>query len=202
MKQLELDYDKKLKIRSIGIREWKDELHYNRCEPTPYIALDTLFKHYTPLKDAQLVDFGCGRGRVAFYIHERFDIDTTGVEAGDDTFDELLINHHAYQAHFKDKQEVIRFEYGLAENYDVLKEDNLFYFFNPFSIKIFKEVMENIQASYKKHPRIMDVIVYYPMPAYEHYMRTTDFEIINRIVVPNQSDNLRRFTIYRLKPND
>lgn len=202
MKNYELDYDRKLKIRTIGIREWKDEVHYNRCEPTPFHALDTLFSFYTPPQNSQVVDFGCGRGRVAFYIHNRFDFDVTGIEANDTTFDELLINQRAYQLAFKDKENPIRFEYGLAENYDVQKEDNLFYFFNPFSLTIFKQVIYKIKKSFIEKPRPIDIVIYYPIPAYVRYMSHTKFKLINKIKVPQKKDKLSKFRVYRLLPTE
>ena len=39
-------------------------------------------------KSDSVVDFGCGRGRVAFYIHNRFHVPVTGIEANDKTYEE------------------------------------------------------------------------------------------------------------------
>src|SRR5699024_1864520 len=112
--------DASLGIRTTGIREWKNEDGpYNRYEATPYQALDKLFKVYKFDKDDQLVDFGCGRGRVSFYIHHHFQIPVTGVENNDKTFDELMDNEDIYLRRNTDIEAPLYFEFGLAENYHI-----------------------------------------------------------------------------------
>ncbi|HHV39291.1 MAG TPA: class I SAM-dependent methyltransferase [Tepidimicrobium sp.] len=198
---VERNYDKSLWIKTTGIREWKDRsIHYNRCESTPYMALKELFKRYKLNKTDRLVDFGCGRGRVAFYVHNRFKIPVTGVEVHDTTFDEVLNNKASYRHRFQDIAAPIRFEYGLAEHYEIEPMDNKFYFFNPFSIKIFKKVVGNILHSVKRNRRTVDIILYYPMPEYKLYLKkSTSFKLINKIRVPEASDSREKFLIYRLK---
>src|SRR5690554_6158733 len=80
----EKKYDQTLNISTSGIREWRKRKladDYNRYEATPYKALDKLFKKYSFNQHDKLIDFGCGRGRVSFYIHNRFQISVTGIEA-------------------------------------------------------------------------------------------------------------------------
>lgn len=199
MNKYEARYDLNLGIRSIGIREWKDETDYNRCEPTPYHALDHLFEYYSLNENDKFVDFGCGRGRVAFYTHNKFNVDVTGVEASDPTFDELLINQKGYQYKNKNTDANLYFEYGYAENYDIKDDDNVFYFFNPFSLTILKKVIRNIKLSYKRVPRKIDIVLYYPIPAYVRYLSHTKFKMINKIDVPNKTDKYQKFRIYRLE---
>ena len=80
--------DKKLGIRTVGIREWNDNnVQYNRYEPTPYKALAKLCKRYKFKDINRIVDFGSGRGRVAFYLHNRLQIPVVGIEANDKTFE-------------------------------------------------------------------------------------------------------------------
>ncbi len=198
---IERKHDRSLWIKTTGIREWKDgTAHYNRCESTPYVALNKLFKRYKFNKTDRLVDFGCGRGRVAFYIHNRFEIPVTGVEVHDITYDEALENKASYRHKFKDIEAPVRFEYGLAEHYEIKPTDNKFYFFNPFSIKIFKKVVNNILHSAKKEKRTIDIILYYPMPEYKLYLKkSTPFKLVNRIRVPGANDSKEKFLIYRLK---
>jgi len=130
----ERKYDERLNISTIGIREQKETeaKHHNRYEATPYEALDVLFQTYTIQKNDQLVDFGCGRGRTMFYIHDRFQIPVKGIEANDKTFEEALSNYESYQRVASHLEEPIQFIYGLAEDIEVEPGDNLFYLFNPF----------------------------------------------------------------------
>lgn len=200
----ERKYDRSLQIKTTGLREWgKKERSYNRYEATPYEALNKLFINYNFNKEDRIVDFGSGRGRVAFYIYDQFKIPVTGVEANDQTFEEGLQNKTAYKKKIKDPEAPIRFIYALAEQYEVDKEDNCFYFFNPFSLKIFKKVIMNILKSHKEHEREMDLIIYYPLPEVKEFLRVhTPFEMINKIKVPGVHGKYGKFIIYRLNKSE
>lgn len=192
-------YDRSLRIKTIGMREWRDHtVDYHRYEATPYRALDILFQHYKLDKTDQVVDFGCGRGRVAFYIHDRFQIPVTGVEVNDLTFEEALQNKTRYRRKAKHIKAPIRFEYGPAELYDVEADDNRFYFFNPFPAKTFQEVVGNIMDSVAKNERSIDLILYYPMPNYKKFLqRKTPFRLLNKVRIPKVNDSTEKFLIYR-----
>lgn len=195
----ERKYDRKLHIKTVGLREWgNDVTAYNRYEATPYLALDKLFEHYKFNKGDHLVDFGSGRGRVAFYTHHRFQIPVTGVEANDRTFEEAIKNKEMYKK--KVKNDVpIDFVYALAEQYEVDKKDNCFYFFNPFSLKIFKQVTRNILKSVKDHQREIDLILYYPLPEFKEFLKIhTPFRKLNKVKVPGIHGKYDKFVIYRL----
>lgn len=201
---MERKRDRTLNIRTTGIREWSvEEVHYNRCESTPYKALDRLFERYSFNKGDELVDFGSGRGRVAFSIHNRFRIPVDGVEANDKTFDELLVNQRNYLATAKHINAPLYFEFGTAENFDIKPSHNKFYFFNPFSIKIFRIVVRKILASFKEHPREIDLILYYPILQYRQFLqKDTPFELVNDIKVPGDMEVIEKFMIYRLYPEE
>lgn len=199
---IEKNYDRLLSIRTKGLRHWSGRNdHYNRYEATPYLALDKLFKRYKLDKTSQVVDFGCGRGRVAFYIHNRFHVPVTGIEANDKTFEEALKNKERYMKKAKHIRAPIYFEFGLAEHYEIKPRDNIFYFFNPFSDKIFKKVVKNILLSVKKIKRPVDIILYYPLPSYKRFLKKTPFKLLNKIRLPKagRKDKNKKFLIYRLK---
>lgn len=195
--------DRLLRIKTVGIREWPNRVvHYNRYEATPYSALDKLFEVYKLNKNHQVVDFGCGRGRVSFYIHNRFHIPVTGIEVNEKTYEEALENKAIYEQRAKHIQAPIRFKYGLAEQYEVKDTDNCFYFFNPFSVQIFKKVLHNILKSVRKEERTVDLILYYPLPEYKHFLATnTPFELINKVWVPGDHGKYGKFLIYRYNPD-
>lgn len=198
----ERERDLELGIRTTGIREWKNEDGpYNRYEATPYLALDKLFKYYSFAEDDQLVDFGCGRGRVSFYIHYHFQIPVVGVENNDRTFDELVDNEAIYLRRNDHMTAPLYFEFGLAENYQIQPTDTVFYFFNPFSLKIFKRVVHNILQSYKKHPRKIDILFYYPLASFKQFLDQTPLTLLNRIKVSGVGHGkYGEFLVYRLEP--
>lgn len=195
----ERKYEEMLNIRTTGLREWRNETRYHRYEATPYKALDELFKVYKLKEDDEVVDFGCGRGRVSFYIHNRFKIPVTGVEVNDLTFDEALDNKRSYRYLASDIEAPIRLNFALAEQFDLAPTDTVFYFFNPFSVDIFKKVVKNILKSVEEHNRSIDLILYYPLGSYQRFMTDhTPFKLMNRVRVPGAQDKKEKFLVYRL----
>lgn len=194
-------YDRKLGIKTVGLREWDAEGRYNRYEATPYHALERLFQSYRFRQGDRVVDFGCGRGRVAFSIHNRFHVPVVGIEAHDKTYEEALLNKHSYRYRAKHIPAPIKLKYGLAEQYKVHPSDNRFYFFNPFSHVVFKKVMKNIMRSVHEAPRIIEVILYYPLPEYKKILRNLGFQMINKVRIPGAKDVHEKFVIYRYKPD-
>lgn len=197
-------YDRSLYIKTVGRREWRDKsVSFNRYEATPYDALDRLFQAYKLKKTDKVVDFGCGRGRVVFYIHNRFHVPVTGIEVNDITYDEAISNKSVYRYKNKDIPAQIKLKYCFAEDYEVKPSDNKFYFFNPFKIDTFREVVNNILDSVKKNNRKVDIILYYPMPEYKEFLRNeTPFKLLNKVKLPKASDKKEKFLIYRLRKED
>lgn len=191
-------YDRKLGIKTAGLREWEGHSHYNRYEATPYEALEILFQSHKIGHHSRVVDFGCGRGRVLFYIHKRFRIPVVGIEANEKTYHEALQNKISYRLRAKHIAAPILLEYGLAEHYQVQPEDTCFYFFNPFSSRVFSKVLSNIMASVEQVPRTIELILFYPLPEYEEIVSQYPFQEINRISVPGSNDPFDMFIIYRL----
>lgn len=74
------------------------------------------------------------------------------------------MNKKTYRRNRKHIKAPIQLEYALAEQYKVAEKDNRFYFFNPFFLKIFKQVIRNIKKSLQKVPREVELIIYYPLP--------------------------------------
>lgn len=197
------DYDRLLRIRTAGTREWLNQSsHYNRYEATPYLALDELFSDYELKRTDGVVDFGCGKGRLAFYLHNRFRVSVTGIEMSAQLYQEALGNQLSYERNLKQVGSSIRFEHCLAEDYEVERTDNLFYFFNPFSIQIFMNVVDNILRSVERQKRTVDVVLYYPTADYIQFLETgTPFELLKEVRVPGlseQNDN-ERFLVFRLE---
>lgn len=193
------EYDRALRIKTIGLREWQDQaVDYHRYEATPYRSLDILFQHYQLRGTDRVVDFGCGRGRVAFYIHNRFHIPVTGVEANDLTYAEALRNKVRYGKRVGHIKAPIHFEHGLAEHYQVEAAENAFYFFNPFPASVFGEVVGNILNSVEQVKRPVNIILYYPMPKYRKLLqKSTPFEVLQEVKIPRVTESDERFLIYR-----
>ena len=192
-------HDRRLGINTVGLREWRrSHGKYNRYEATSYRALNKLFESYRFIPGDHVVDFGVGRGRVAFAIHNRFHVPVTGIEAHDKTYEEALANKLRYRQKAGHIPAPIRLEFGLAEHYQVGPEENKFYFFNPFSKDIFRQVVGNILESVEKAQRPVDIILYYPLPEHKKLLRRASFVTINKIRTPSPMDKHDKFIIYRL----
>ncbi|URM32497.1 SAM-dependent methyltransferase [Cytobacillus firmus] len=187
------DFDDWLNIHTHGDQKgFHKSFHYHRYEPTPYEGLEKLFSEYTLKSSDRLVDFGCGKGRLPFYIHHTFRVSAAGVEMSDDFYREAMKNLRTY----KGEKAGISFYNILAQEYEITPQDTHFYFFNPFSVQIFMKVVNNILRSAEGSPRNMDIILYYPSQDYLFYLEnSTPFELIKDVGL--KGDEKERFLVYR-----
>ncbi|MDZ5474089.1 methyltransferase [Bacillus sp. 31A1R] len=195
----EKNYDELLNIKTTGNQMgFHSSFHYHRYEATPYEALDSLFEMYELNSKHRIVDFGCGKGRLNFYIHYFFQAEVVGVEMSENFFQEAIRNRDQYCKRVKTGKERMHFHFGLAEQYPIELRDNRFYFFNPFSLAIFMKVIRNILLSYELEKRELDVILYYPSEDYIYYLENqTSFELAKEIKL-SEKDVSERFLVYRL----
>ena len=189
--------DKKFKIKTEGLRDFKNNHLYNRTESTSYFALEKLTNQVVFNENDCLVDYGSGRGRVCFYINNKFDCKLKGIEAQPLTFDEAIENLRSYSSHKTNYNDKIYFINMIAEDYIVEEEDNIFYFFNPFSLVIYKKVLTNILISLKEFSRKVKIILFYPFNDFIRYMENiNELSITSIIEVYDSSDLDEKFIIY------
>ncbi|NOW65552.1 methyltransferase [Clostridium saccharobutylicum] len=195
-------YEKLLNIKTSGEQKvFNESMHYNRYEPTAYSALEILSKKYKFAAEDNIVDFGCGKGRLNFYINYFFNSTITGIEMNTFFYKEAIDNKRDYLKKLKNKTNNVNFLNCFAEEYNINPSDNKFYFFNPFSIQIFIKVIRNILISMEKYERTVDIILYYPSDDYIYFLENnTAFVLCDEIKLPYLYDNDPRqsFLIYRL----
>jgi SAM-dependent methyltransferase len=196
-------YDKLFNIKTGGDQEgFSNSLHYHRYEATPYSALEELFIHYRLNGSDHIVDFGCGKGRLNFYIHHLFKATVVGVEMNETYYQNAIKNRSSYLKKTNNGKDKILFYCCLAEEYQIDSLDNRFYFFNPFSLQIFRKTINNILLSVEKFERDIDLILYYPSEEYVFFLENyTTFELKVEIKLPQlyEHDPNERFLVYRLK---
>lgn len=197
--------DKELNIQTSGFIDWPRgvNLNYFRTESTSYRDLDRLVEHYDLREGSQLVDYGSGKGRIVFYLNHQLGIPTTGIEVSIEAYTHLLQNYEDYEEKFPDKTMDVSILELKAEEYYVKDTDDIFYFFNPFTITIFEGVVSEILESLKHHPRVADIILYYPGVAYTYLIeKHTDFHLIQTIKGPKYYINNREcFKVFRYIPS-
>jgi SAM-dependent methyltransferase len=197
MKEQQLD--KLLNVKTTGEQKgFLTSLHYHRYEPTPYSALELFFKEYKLNRYDHVVDFGCGKGRLNFYLNYHFNANVIGIEMNETFYLEALENKQSYLKTFRNRGDRINFYCVLAEEYEIAPNENKFYFFNPFTVQILMSVVKNIMISFEKHQREIDLILYYPSEDYIFYLENqTPFELVSEMNLPENNPN-ERFLVYRL----
>lgn len=151
--------DKRLGIKTTG-REDVASAHYAPYEPTPYPVLERLAQSGWLGREHRLLDYGCGKGRVVFYLAAAVGCQATGIDQSPRLIREALENRQACRAGDR-----VRLACCLAEQYPI-GDENAFFFFNPFSSTVFEAVLRRLRQSWYANPRQMLLLCYYPSPEY------------------------------------
>jgi SAM-dependent methyltransferase len=196
--QIYKNYDQHLNIQTSGKQMgFHRSFHYHRYEPTPYEGLDRLFEEYRVSERDHVIDFGCGKGRLNFYMAHHFGAEVTGIEMNEAFFEESLANLRSYKGSNKEK---IHFEQCLAERFEIPASANRFYFFNPFTVEIFRSVANNILLSVEEAYRPVEIILYYPAPDYVFFLENHAlFQCKLEVKLASYESNVNeRFLVYGL----
>lgn len=162
----EEQWDKKLKIQTGGRLDAHADQHHYPYEPTPYSVLERLADCGYLGRENVLIDYGCGKGRVGFFLHHAIGCETIGLEYNEEIFLQAEENKRTAA-----KAQGVTFYQADAAEFPVTHADS-FYFFNPFSVEILKSVMGRILESYYENPRRMRLFFYYPNDEYLVYLMT------------------------------
>lgn len=169
MADYENAWDKLLQIKTTGRDETNADEYHHPYEPTPYSVLERLAKSGLIGKDDVVLDYGCGKGRVGFFLSYRTKATTIGIEYDDRIYESALENRKSTISRVKPDFVLTR-----AEEYEVPAEVNRCYFFNPFSVEILHKVMARIIESWYYSPREVFLFFYYPADEYISYLMTVD----------------------------
>ena len=149
--------DKKLCIQTTGRDDLKADQFHHPYEPTPYCVLRRLAESGLIGGEDVVLDYGCGKGRVDFFLADQTRAKTIGVEYDERIYRDALENQK--KALSKAGTE---FVLANAEHYEVPLSVNRCYFFNPFSVEILRKVIARILESYYEEPREIFLFFYYP----------------------------------------
>lgn len=165
----EKQWDKLLRIKTSGRDDSNSDTYHYPYEPTPYSVLERLAVQEYIGKKNMLVDYGCGKGRVDFFLSYQTKCRSVGIEYDERIFSRVVENK-------KDAVSGGRTEFLLenAETYEIDPVADRFYFFNPFSVEILQKVMGRIRESYYENPREMLLFFYYPSDEYVSYLMTVE----------------------------
>ena len=169
MKHHESSWDKLLQIQTTGRDETGADQYHHPYEPTPYSVLERLAGSGFLGSGDVLLDYGCGKGRVDFFLSYRTKAATIGIEYDQRIYQSALENQKTAIAKAK-----AEFVLANAESFCIPQDVNRCYFFNPFSVEILHKVMARILESYYEHPRELFLFFYYPADEYVAYLMTVE----------------------------
>ena len=197
MKDKETGWDKLLQIKTGGRDDAGADEYHHPYEPTPYSVLERLADSGFFGKGDALLDYGCGKGRVGFFLSYRTQARSIGIEYDERIFGGALENRKTVISRIKPE-----FVLERAEAYGVPAQVNRCYFFNPFSVEIFQKVMARILDSWYENPRELYLFFYYPADEYIAWLMTVDeLEFYDEIECDDLfegSDPRERIMIFRL----
>lgn len=196
----ELQMDALLGIRTTG----RDESHAtqanNPYEPTPYAVLERLANSGLVGKRNTLVDYGCGKGRVGFYLAYQARCRVVGVEVDPWLHKCARRNLQTTRA----PRTRVSFARADAATWDPSAEADRFYFFNPFSAGVFAQALDRIRASLDARPANAPealLLCYYPDDAYIDLLDRTPWLAARepldcRALFGDGADPRERVTVY------
>ena len=162
-------WDRLLRIRTTGRDDSHADQYRYPYEPTPYSVLERLAQSGRIRKKQVLLDYGCGKGRVDFFLAYQAGCRSIGIEYDDRIYEKAVENQKAAVSSGR-----VRMEQANAEMFPVPPEVDRIYFFNPFSVEILQKVMNRILDSYYEQMRPSQLFFYYPSDEYLSYLMTVD----------------------------
>ena len=162
-------WDKLLQIKTTGRDDAISDAYRYPYEPTAYSVLERLAGSGLIRKEDVVLDYGCGKGRVDFFLAYQLGARTIGIEYDERIYRNALENQMTSVSNRKAEFVLTR-----AETYEVPQDVKHCYFFNPFSVEILHKVMAKITDSYYEAPREMFLFFYYPSDEYISYLMTVD----------------------------
>ena len=167
--QNEQNWDRLLHVHTTGRDDSRSDQYRYPYEPTPYSVLERLVNTGMIRKENTLLDYGCGKGRVDFFLTYQTRCHSIGVEYDDRIYEKAMENKQSAVS-----GERISFVLVNAEEYKVPEAVDRVYFFNPFSLEILRKTVARIIDSYYEHPREIQLVFYYPSDEYISYLMTVD----------------------------
>lgn len=169
METNENTWEKLLKIKTAGRDDTNSDQYKYPYEPTPYSVLERLANTGEIRKKNTLLDYGCGKGRVDFFLSYQTRCKSIGIE-----FDDRIYNSAVNNLDTAVSAGRVSFEQNNAEIYKVPAEVDRCFFFNPFSVEVLKKVLARVIESYYDNPREIRLYFYYPSDEYISYLMTVD----------------------------
>lgn len=162
-------WDKLLQIRTTGRDNSHADQYRYPYEPTPYPVLERLANSGYIRKGNTLLDYGCGKGRVEFFLSWQTRCRSIGIEYDERIYEKAVENQNMSSASGR-----VTFQAVDAGEFPVPESVDRIYFFNPFSLEILQKVISRIRDSYYEAPREILLFFYYPSDEYISFLMTVN----------------------------
>ena len=184
MYDLEVELDRFLKIKTNGRDDSASTPINYPYEATPYCVLQTLANSGYISKRDKIIDFGCGKGRVDFYLAYSLKVKMIGVE-----FDPRLYNSALKNSQTAISSARVSFVNCDACDYAIDIAVTRAYFFNPFNLEVLDCVLNNLRRSKNETDREFKLFFYYPSKEYLDYLNNqSDITFITQLDCMDQFD--------------
>lgn len=165
----ETTWDTLLRIKTGGRDDSRADQFRYPYEPTPYSVLQRLADTGYIRKGNTLLDYGCGKGRVDFFLSSQTRCRSVGIEYDERIYKKAVENQKTAVSGGR-----TAFALASAEQFPVPEYVDRVYFFNPFSLEILRTVMGRIRKSYYEAPRRILLFFYYPSDEYVSFLMTVE----------------------------
>ena len=190
-------WDKLLQIRTTGRDDSHADQYRYPYEPTPYPVLERLANSGYIRKGNTLLDYGCGKGRVDFFLSWQTRCRSIGIEYDERIYEKAVENQNMSSASGR-----VTFQAGDAGEFPVPESVDRIYFFNPFSLEILQKVISRIRDSYYEAPREILLFFYYPSDEYISFLMTvnelTFYDEIDCGDLYDGKDSRERIVIFKM----
>lgn len=190
-------WDKLLQIRTTGRDNSHADQYRYPYEPTPYPVLERLANSGYIRKGNTLLDYGCGKGRVEFFLSWQTRCRSIGIEYDERIYEKAVENQNMSSASGR-----VTFQTVDAGEFPVPESVDRIYFFNPFSLEILQKVISRIRDSYYEAPREILLFFYYPSDEYISFLMTvnelTFYDEIDCGDLYDGKDSRERIVIFKM----
>lgn len=190
-------WDKLLQIRTTGRDDSHADQYRYPYEPTPYPVLERLANSGYIRKGNTLLDYGCGKGRVDFFLSWQTRCRSIGIEYDERIYEKAVENQNMSSVSGR-----VTFQAVDAGAFPVPESVDRIYFFNPFSLEILQKVISRIRDSYYEAPREILLFFYYPSDEYISFLMTvnelTFYDEIDCGDLYDGKDSRERIVIFKM----
>jgi len=153
--------ERKLNISTNELYFVKDKFGLYKIDqsycPAPYYLLEKIINCLKLKPEDIFIDLGCGKGRVVFFVAQKKLRKVIGIELNKEFID--IANKNL--ATFKFDRTPIQFVHEDAAKFRI-KDENIFFMFNPFGCKTIQCVINNIKNSLIDNPRQIRIVYLHP----------------------------------------